>query len=418
MVPPNVDMDPDLCTLRFRQSPAWMRQIVSTSDSVDWFTSNVAGSSVVYADILVMLEAHATNQWAAIAKGHEWSKIGRAQNLLVKPPQSFDWYFVLGDSQGVAMLAWPAILEIIGGQITTVSPDLQKTAVWLTMCDHNGWKGMSYEWLSPIGQVAHGITSWRDLNDCPKIVARPKDQPDGIIQVAARAACWDFGRQLVAWFCKAVRVQVANSWSLFRCLQAFIRAALPTLSEEEVLEIMAQRMTDPNIMDLVLLSEGADDLIADDDKATFRKDINKAQDEFANTKKFKEAWVVEKRRRVVGDGSANARNVAFSGERGAIEECNWADVAPTLTKELAAQLCPDLARIYLDHANCRWQVYWPNLASRSRNFNLHGFSESCRMVLEWAWVEALTRAGLEPGDCPVKGLIRRASGGASSSAQR
>lgn len=123
MVPPNVDMDPDLCTLRFRQSPAWMRQIVSTSDSVDWFTSNVAGSSV---------EAHATNQWAAIAKGHEWSKIGRAQNLLVKPPRSFDWYFVLGDSQGVAMLAWPATLEIIGGQITTVSPDLLSVSV----CSH------------------------------------------------------------------------------------------------------------------------------------------------------------------------------------------------------------------------------------------------------------------------------------------
>ena len=80
----------------------------------------------------------------------------------------------------------------------------------------------------------------------------------------------------------------------------------------------------------------------------------------------------------------------------------------------AKDMCPDPVRIYEDHVNARWQVFWPNVGSRSRAWHLHGHSEACRQVLAWAWQERLGVDGLSVADCPIRGLFADEPGASAS----
>lgn len=77
---------------------------------------------------------------------------------------------------------------------------------------------------------------------------------------------------------------------------------------------------------------------------------------------------------------------------------------------MAKDMTPDPARIYEDHVNARWQVYWPNVGSRSRAWHMHGHREACRQVLAWAWSERLAADGLSVADCPIQGLFAPSPG--------
>lgn len=195
----------------------------------------------------------------------------------------------------------------------------------------------------------------------------------------------------------------------------FVCSALPELEEDAVLAVIPNRMSTDNVMDMVLMSAGADDLIADDDKQAFQKDMERWQNEFVEKSEFRKEWVAEKRNATQKTRISRRIASTFDNDAGhTIQEGEWP--MGRISKEFAASICPMPARIYEDVVNGRWQVFWKGLGTRSRAWNCHGHTEAARLVLEWAWLESLTRAGLTAAACPIRGLISASHLGVAESA--
>lgn len=139
-----------------------------------------------------------------------------------------------------------------------------------------------------------------------------------------------------------------------------------------------------------------------------------------STQAFRKEWA-ERKKEVASERNEQPkaprteRSPSFSSEAcEPISQQPWP--AGAISLEFASSVCPAPVRIYEDHSNGRWQVFFPGIASRSRSWAAHSHAEAARQVLEWAWCEVLELQGWPKSACPIVGLIRAPGAGASAPA--
>eukprot|EP00972_Heterocapsa_arctica_P087094 12839300-Heterocapsa_arctica.AAC.1 len=84
---------------------------------------------------------------------------------------------------------------------------------------------------------------------------------------------------------------------------------------------------------------------------------------------------------------------------------------------MAKQMVPPTCiGIKLDSYGGRWWAQTATGECKSRSWQLHGFNESCRLILAWLWSECLGEDQLDSSACPIEGLFKpNGFGGAPSS---
>jgi hypothetical protein len=93
------------------------------------------------------------------------------------------------------------------------------------------------------------------------------EEPRPLLEEAALQAFGDFGTQQLSFVCRVVGTRVPPTASLFTKLWTIVKHVCPRLSDEEVMAVLSLRLkVDQSMLDLVMLSEEASDLIDDQDK--------------------------------------------------------------------------------------------------------------------------------------------------------
>lgn len=217
-------------------------------------------------------------------------------------------------------------------------------------------------------------------------------------------------RQLT-WLYEYLGMSVKKGDSLFEILEGLMRRLLPSISEEDFLNIMAKRMVQPAVWDEVLALEENSDLVDEQDQKHASQVVQQVKSQKEQSHTFKRTWVVRRTTRQSASGSRQkpSKPVAFKA-------CSGAKIAPMpfptsgVTLALAIRCVPDLVRLYEDSVNHRWQVYWAGVGSRSRSWLLHCYLPALRQVLQWSWAEVLSRKGLPLSQCPIRNLFDGESG--------
>ena len=380
-----------------RQVPKLLRKIVSTKQTPPWHTASVTTMGQMYADVPLMVEAFNKNAWGDIAAFAGISILVTGTDLIVQDPATLQWFLCIGSVCSVAGLGWPVFLTPHGENGHIVRLDLDGCAKWVLMYDLT-WPACSVAWLSPLSQYRMGIRTYADIVSEPHVLCYAAEKPMPVLKVAASAAFWTFKKGSLAWLATTLRLKHIDRTSVFGLLWGLIRHALPDLSEDEVLDIIARRLR-ASETDVPLLDPDMADLVDDKD----RKDFNNAMSTEADNKLQADTFWgdFKKKRRELrgGDGNVTHRS---SGSGNIVNPC----VLPEDEIDLATarEYCPNPFSLFSDGRMQRWQVSSKTLGSRSRAWREHTYMGALRQVLAFAWEEVLKVQGLDFSHCPVASL--------------
>jgi len=394
----------------FADTPPWVRRVRSTALVPKWFSPSADSVNVSFAEIKVLLEAKRTGKWAEVAKGSLLSMCANAPCLALRGPSSPTWYIALTDVCLDAALGWPCEAVYKGESLLSLRPKADGECTWLLVYSRE-WKACTFEWASPLHQVIvkaiPAVQMERDPSALCLVVSQPKD----LLEEGATQAFWQLKKTQVTWICKFIEMQVQQDWSLFQTLEALIARLLPRATPDQVLDILSKRMVSPAIWDDVMTLEEADDLVDEKDKVQLQDMVKATLLQKEEVKEFRKSWVAKRSAVAAGGGASSSKSKKkkpppawlSTGTRTKITPMEY----PTngITKEVAMSMCPSPVSLYEDTQNARWQVYFRGVGSRSRSWFLHGYDTACKLVLQWAWLETLSRAGVGAAACPIKGLL-------------
>ena len=239
-----------------------------------------------------------------------------------------------------------------------------------------------------------------------------KTPPKALLVACAENAFAGIAGQSLNWLARWVHADCQPADSLFAKLAALVRAIIPDISDERLLEILALRMQRRELLDALVQVDDIGCLVHSADRRDFEKEVEEAGKDRDAADVFEREWHAQRSdlRHRAGKKHVALKNAAGRKYPGAYP------LGP-LTRDQASQLLPLGWRLSMGKVNGRWQVYRAGKAL-SRSWHLHGHEEACRQALACAWSDWLLMQGMEQGDCPIRGLLPHkgaAPSGAASS---
>lgn len=132
------------------------------------------------------------------------------------------------------------------------------------------------------------FVAWR--NRAIRTVGKPK----ALIVCAAEAAFFDIPNVGLMHFCKLLGGPYEAKDGIFDRFYKLVKLVLPSASEDTLMDIMKQRIHTPSLLEAFLTSDGADDLLCDEDKKLIKDNIAEAgsTSTYSEKKVFVEKFVM------------------------------------------------------------------------------------------------------------------------------
>ena len=172
-------------------------------------------------------------------------------------------------------------------------------------------------------------------------------------------------------------------------LETLIRHALPKMSDNQMYDILRQRVKRPNhLEDILQSSEEMQDMAEKDNATDFKDMINKLQTE------------TEEREDYTKDFATRWKNYDRWGGKGKRKAVKSRKTVAEVTEEWANDLMPKGHRLWRDRFCCRWQWVSGQDYMASRSWQKYGYIGSLRMLVQEAWdFEATTRMYMHIHGC-------------------
>jgi hypothetical protein len=275
--------------------------------------------------------------------------------------------------------------------------------------DLAGWESACYRWLSPAELHLRGAPT-----DSQVALAEPL-RP--ILETAARSAFWKLAMTTLHTICEKVGSALPRQRTLLEYIKALVLHALPTLSDEELVAILAQRCprVDP-LMDFFQSPDAAGFIEAmhPDDQ----KQVDKVKTELAKDTQSKEGYAKEYMTLVSQVRSRPSRGSGRGKQTGQSEaEKLLLKRGPMFTSRTSATdvalYLPPLYRVREDTFNGRWEVTHKHRYLVSLSWMRWGFAEGALKACETCWAD-YHKLGGQP--CPWLVAAFAASIGSSGAA--
>jgi hypothetical protein len=432
------------------------KEVVGTSPTPKWFSTNAAGEAGLFSDLHFMSYCRQHDNWGCISKLYLCCLL-RGRRLLVKHKALHStWFFAMGAHTSRAGIGWPAVEKRVsdgyGGSMLLFLPSctpgdtdvaISKAFPWLFVHSADDWVAMEYAWSPPA--VTAAVLGRTNVIEEVALGARPVLGPMPLLRLAAKRAFWDLKAASVQALLKHEGVGIASNASLYQKVKALVGHILRP-SAEEMMEILASRFSaEPDIFEEVVADNvELEDVVEEEDVQDLRA-VNEDVGREASAKNtfkaeyIKEYTVFKQRQRQAAADAAEAATLAGEarGQAKASAKAkakakaagelagSWkaghrwptrmpADVTD-MKEEEAQALAPPGCRMWRDDFNCRWQVQFKYLGNRSRSWAKYGFDKALVLVLEWAWRQYLVFNGLDMKQCPIQGLNLEEEGGGQGS---
>lgn len=258
------------------------------------------------------------------------------------------------------------------------------------------------------GQVAHGLSQHRDVEENVAIVAFADSVSEPLLVLAAKNSFWQLGMSFLAILGRFLGVEIKSDDTEYERLHRLVAHVLPDLSQDHLFDIIAKRMKPPSDWGEFLLDGFVTDLIDEKDLQKIEAEVAAMRSRLRRTPSAPSTSSSARRPRGTNAQTLGGRRTHTHTTVGGAP-CRGTWTGCDLDLAAAAAMTPAPCRLYKDCVDGRWQVYYLGVASRSRSFKLHGAGEALRQALAWAWSEVLLRAGFAVSECPIEGLFPAAA---------
>jgi hypothetical protein len=392
-------------TFDARQSKASLdfRKIQGTSRTPAWFTNSPDTNMLPHCDFEIALVCQAKGEWQAASRS--WlCCLGLSTSLLLKrkgasdqgPGANDGWYFSLGQNLGGCITAWPADLVDGPGKTVCYSPrPLQSPndIKFLVILAHEEWLGKTFAWKPPSVQLREGKRM-----PMAGLLAVPTAKAEPLIKCAARNCFWDLGKVPLRKLATNEGVEHGRDATLFQLLHGLV-AKCAHVAEEKVFEILNLRLHAAyDACEELFMEEDCVNLVAEEDQGELVKTIKEtkeAEEEFNTFKKELQKARTSAKARSKSSAKSTAKRTPLKVPTG--------DITLDMAKQMVPPTC---IGIKLDSYGGRWWAQTATGECKSRSWQLHGFNESCRLVVAWLWSECLGEDQLDSSACPIEGLFR------------
>lgn len=178
-----------LFATKVRGALVWIKDIVGTRSTPEWHTASADSSATVFGDMVAARLASERRAWKDIAQYSYLGQLASALCLALRPPRQDKWFIALG-SVGIAVLLWPADLECRQGQPKVLRPSTDGHTEATVIFEFQTWQALTFEWISPLGQVTRRLRAPRDVSEFPCLVALVCTGPAPLLELAAQNAFW------------------------------------------------------------------------------------------------------------------------------------------------------------------------------------------------------------------------------------
>lgn len=322
--------------------------------------------------------------------------------MLVRRDGSDEYFFPMS-SDGAQLdtnfaIGWPAE-QILAGDMQLWAPRLDISARDLQpfIADSlDGWVALRVRWLAP---TAHVGSSGRAMLACVAL-----GEPEPLLKCAARRAFHGLGKQALCGLGGKLGAEVRWDMKVFDLVLKLVEFALPSLSDQELMAILALRCPMESAWSHWLQSEDADALMVDQKNDDGKEALKEIAEKEGTADEYKAAFA--QHRTALTARSAHAAAANAKKKRGpkpapAAKAVRLPTRAPelmdsTTENELQASLPPGF-RVFKDTFNCRWQLSHAGQRVLSGSWGLYGYVGSGLDIVRGAW----DRHHLLGGELPI-----------------
>lgn len=381
-------------------------ELVGYKDRPEWFTNNSETNMLPHCDFIIAEECMRRKDWKAASR--TWlSCLAVSSTLLLRQwaPAGKEgaFFFSLGQSFGGCVVAWPAMeVEGPGKAVGYVPKPLQSPGdvKFIVVVDPAEWEAMAFKWTPPAVQLKE-----RKVVLNGGIVAVAMAKPEPLLRCAARACFWDLKKTVLTRLATHYGVlEDTKNASLFDLLRALVSrfAALPLSQVFEILTLRLQGKYDA--YEDLFKEEDCVDLVEEEDQQELMDTIANTRHAAEEGKGFKK----ELRKAMRKHRASSLKGKGLDPNRGK----KFPTKFPTgdLTLDDAKAMAPlGTLGIKLDCYSGRWWAQYSTRECKSRSWQVYGFNQSCRLILQWLWAEYLDEHDLPVESCPIEGLLEPVS---------
>lgn len=237
-----------------------------------------------------------------------------------------------------------------------------------------------------------------------------------ILKTAALHAFWKIPKTALLSVCRKAKAPACKATTLFGVVLHLAKFALPSHSDEQLVDILAQRIPVVDPLQSFLCDNGAADMIeampGDD-----RKEMEKTKQDVVKSQAVATPFVSEFNEYATKHGrSGKSSGKRAKAEKQAQERLVRGPMFQGLPKceELLRFLPPwGEYRLRQDDFNGRWQLSRGSTYVASFSYLRYGFAEAGVKACEVAWDDASGRGGAE---CPWRSQPRSSASASSASA--
>jgi hypothetical protein len=229
-----------------------------------------------------------------------------------------------------------------------------------------------------------------------------------LLELAARSAWWDMDLAVLRTLSTRLRLEVSQDVTLLEQLCRMTHKVLPSLSQEDILAIVSQRLhrsPDDELdcsADLLDIDEAAKCLEKEDMEL-----LGKEQVALESRHAVRTAFGSQYREAKAKLRNARAAKVA-QGSRKAKAKASATRVLPPamhmLSQSDAKQYLPPGGYVWRNRRDNSWHSQITPFGTCSRTTAKHG-DEALHMVISDAWHKYCLLEGILPEDCPMAGLL-------------
>eukprot|EP00971_Amphidinium_carterae_P352563 6492651-Amphidinium_carterae.1 len=264
-----------------QQSDERLKHITSNkSKNNAWFSTTVAGSAIVYADVKLMRAAATRKQWAKVAAEHGWCTLVRDKRVAYKLTDSDEWVLSLGDICGEVVLGWPLeVLKGVPGNRLHMQARGGAAPRMDVIVDPKVVKAVHLDWLGP--WQGRMLKVGEDFEGIHLVSEGP---PMQLLELSARKGFYDLSATALTWVAEKLGVELeAGTETVPELVEVCVQHVLPELDSEGLRSILLGRFVcEEDVQDELLL--GAADL----QEFMHESDLKELEDESAKSQKKKD----------------------------------------------------------------------------------------------------------------------------------
>lgn len=388
------------------------------STKVPWTSYSAASLPERWAHTRCILEKGPSEAfWQQAADSWQSALVGQGLVLRACNGQASQWLLSLGAVNSLAVLAVPLDSFSAGSKLLVSLPDLQakqhmgeQYIKWLDVFDLACWEAAVLKWHSPASALLAGLR--------PEAAAASSSTGSAFVAeilnittvpvCMSRRAWHGVSKSQLLQYMSALGVKLPADASTYSIVMSACSHFLPGISEQELLEILANRtsldqLAEEGFLESEVLNSFA---IDESDIQEFEKSGQAAKEAHMYTKAHRQ-HLTEYRAKTAGTSKGSASSSAAKPAKQSSKRLPPKPFPCNTEFQTVFDLLPPADalgrwRLSKDGVNQRWLVTHKTLGSCSRSWKLHTEVDSALQVLRHAW-KLHAETGGQP--CPHKWLF-------------